>query len=1208
MSETPALANSAGVRRLFQQLAGSAESIVVSITEPKTPTKGLGWFNPVNFEFQIFSGLDWVSSFIENLTIGDPAASHVTIDSDAFTAYDDAGNIVFKAYLSGADVGDVVMGNPAGTQYAKYDKSAGTFAVTAALTAAAGSSIATSYLSGLIAQANLNVANRGWTQTSAFSVTDADTVSWGAGTFTSADGTAYSILAGNTGNMSAKTYIYLDTAVSTTAYQVTTNPVTALGVGKVLVAVAQNGTARASFSLVEATQVTADNILVNTLAAISADLGNITAGTIIVVSGGNTVAITPGATNAIISGPTGSPTFILTAAGAITATMATITGALTAGAGSSIPTGYLSGIVGLSNTNVAAQGWTFNGVFSSTDYNTIAWTAGTFTTAGGTNYSIDAGNTGNMAAFTYIYLDTAVSTTVLQTTTTPATAVGSGKVLIAIASPNTDITSDATLQVFGGKGGMIISVDNIAANSASVNELISNSAQIANAIITNAHIIELAVSKLLAGAITSKSIELAMAEGTGDCEIRSGIATGDFANAGAATGFIFGIDDSDSNKVKFYFGSPTEYLKFDGTTLTLVGGVDISAKLDKTGGAYNSASSGARVRIFPDANTGILVEDSAANAVFKALVGGTDAGDVIMGDEASGQCAKWDESTGEFKVNNSPISNQDVYGDGSDGNLTVDTDITLTRDMFYNNVTFVSSSSRNGVIGNNGHALRTGANSVYSTLRTSAGTAASSGAGTNVVQLDSGTTADRYDTINRGMLVFDTSALPDGCTIASATLRIYVTAVTDNFAQLLSVVTRTDPSTIDAADYNIANWTMTRQASDTDLTGMATGAYLDIPLNATGLSNISKTASTILGLVLSHDCDASAPVWSSNLVASVTYQDSTGANPPQLVVNYTYATPKIETAGYRMFVKGILGGDVPGSLIQNNGGNGVAGTNAVGAIGGAAGGGGAVAPGVSVPPSQIGVGGGLGGNGDQSSPAGTKTGAAGTAGTSAAKAIGDSNGVAGVAGGGGGTYCYAGGAGGAAGTKSGTIYNKVRNVFAAYYLSDSIGGWTNFTVNADSGGSGGGGGGKSNGSTSAYGQGGGGGGGAGSGGGGGIVWVAARIITWTGTFKAVGGNGAKGGDGADGAVGTYNGYYGAGGSGGGGGCGGTGGIVIILTSSSTATYSTSVVGGTAGNGGTKGLGWERTAGGVLQKNAAFDGVNGTNGTNGNNGVVITLII
>lgn len=73
-------------------------------------------------------------------------------------------------------------------------------------------------------------------------MTDADTIAWGSGTLTSADGTAYSISAGNTGNMVAKTYIYLDISVSTTVYQTTTIASSAVGVGKLLVAIAQNAT------------------------------------------------------------------------------------------------------------------------------------------------------------------------------------------------------------------------------------------------------------------------------------------------------------------------------------------------------------------------------------------------------------------------------------------------------------------------------------------------------------------------------------------------------------------------------------------------------------------------------------------------------------------------------------------------------------------------------------------------------------------------------------------------------------------------------------------------------------------------------------------------------------------------------------------------------------------------------------------------------
>lgn len=66
--------------------------------------------------------------------------------------------------------------------------------------------------------------------------------------------------------------------------------------------------------------------------------------------------------------------------------------------------------------------------------------------------------------------------------------------------------------------------------------------------------------------------------------------------------------------------------------------------------------SGARVVIFPDANTGILAEDASGNDVFKVLIGGTDTGDVIMGQEDTGYYAKWDKSVAKFLINGQEAS------------------------------------------------------------------------------------------------------------------------------------------------------------------------------------------------------------------------------------------------------------------------------------------------------------------------------------------------------------------------------------------------------------------------------------------------------------------------------------------------------------------------------------------------------------------------
>jgi len=219
----------------------------------------------------------------------------------------------------------------------------------------------------LLPDTTINVGDWGWTQNCAFSSTDTDTVSWGSGTFFDAAGNSYSISAGNTGNMSQKTYIYLSLLDSETVYQTTTTSSDAVGLGKVLIAVAKNESDAATYNLTEAEQIVGDNILVNTIDASkivvgslivgtnvaigSAEdaagvttivgntvdtgyvnalaitvLGTVTAGEIQVINGGNTIGLTPGGTNAIFAGTTGSPQFKVTPAGAVTCSNITITG------------------------------------------------------------------------------------------------------------------------------------------------------------------------------------------------------------------------------------------------------------------------------------------------------------------------------------------------------------------------------------------------------------------------------------------------------------------------------------------------------------------------------------------------------------------------------------------------------------------------------------------------------------------------------------------------------------------------------------------------------------------------------------------------------------------------------------------------------------------------------------------------------------------
>lgn len=194
-------------------------------------------------------------------------------------------------------------------------------------------------------------------------------------------------------------------------------------------------------------------------------------------------------------------------------------------------------------SEIAIQQWQSTLTFSATDYRTVAWTSGTITLMDGTSFSISSGNTGAMTALTYIYFDKSVSTTVLQTTTTASNAVGTGKILLAVAQNVSDTTKYAKFQVFsgsGGIGGSWVGADNI--------------------IVTN-----LAAIKADLGSITAGNITLDTA----------GFIRGGQTAYNTGTGFFLGYS---GNAYKFSIGNPAgNYLTWDGTNLLVKGRQEHSA-------------------------------------------------------------------------------------------------------------------------------------------------------------------------------------------------------------------------------------------------------------------------------------------------------------------------------------------------------------------------------------------------------------------------------------------------------------------------------------------------------------------------------------------------------------------------------------------------------------------------------------------------------
>ena len=110
------------------------------------------------------------------------------------------------------------------------------------------------------------------------------------------------------------------------------------------------------------------------------------------------------------------------------------------------------GAAGIAVADPSLQAWTTSVVFSSASDTQVNWTAGTLATTHAGSYVISAGNTGAMAALTYIYLDIGVSLTVLQKTTTYSSAVGNGKILIAAAQNG---TGGASVIPYGGQQPLV---------------------------------------------------------------------------------------------------------------------------------------------------------------------------------------------------------------------------------------------------------------------------------------------------------------------------------------------------------------------------------------------------------------------------------------------------------------------------------------------------------------------------------------------------------------------------------------------------------------------------------------------------------------------------------------------------------------------------------------------------------------------------------
>jgi len=133
---------------------------------------------------------------------------------------------------------------------------------------------------------------------------------------------------------------------------------------------------------------------------------------------------------------------------------------------------------------------------------------------------------------------------------------------------------------------------------------------------------------------------------TGDAIFRGTISAGSLVIGYIATGGAA----SDVNSAGVLINA--NRINISGQT-TFTAGYDPTTKVASTAGNYTSASSGARVQIFPQSDIGIIAYDSSSNIVFRVLVGGGDVGDVQIGNFGGNNGILWDNSAGTFTIRGS---------------------------------------------------------------------------------------------------------------------------------------------------------------------------------------------------------------------------------------------------------------------------------------------------------------------------------------------------------------------------------------------------------------------------------------------------------------------------------------------------------------------------------------------------------------------------
>ena len=162
----------------------------------------------------------------------------------------------------------------------------------------------------------------------------------------------------------------------------------------------------------------------------------------------------------------------------------------------------------------------------------------------------------------------------------------------------------------------------------------------------------------------------------------------------------------------------------------------------------------------------------------------------------------------------------------------------------------------------------------------------------NLAQIAATTNSGKWWNLSRSMMLFDTSSLPDGATIDSATLSIEIDSKTCTLATTAAavvLVSSSPASNIALANGDHDTYGTTHLAADIAYANIPASGAMTFTLNAGGLAAISKVGVTKFGVRFICDCDNVEPAWGSGNSAKVTFRTAEWggtAHAPKLSVTY----------------------------------------------------------------------------------------------------------------------------------------------------------------------------------------------------------------------------------------------------------------------------------------------------------------------------------